>query len=124
MESKMAKHIKQPTRIKSAGNMVKIIDEFIGQVNSNTSGVSIAKMQSPAGWEEPAQTPEFDEYTLVLKGAMHVKTDTEHFVIKSGEAFIAQKGERIQYSTPDPQGAEYIAVCLPAFSPETVHRED
>jgi ethanolamine utilization protein EutQ (cupin superfamily) len=103
--------------------MVKIIDEFIGKVNSETSEVSIAKMQSPAGWEEPAQIPEFDEYTVVLKGSMHVETDDEHFVVRAGEVFFAQKGERIQYSTPDPEGAEYIAVCLPAFSPQTVNRE-
>ena len=119
----MAIHIKDPSRIKSAGNKVKIIDEFIGQVNSQNSDVSIAKMQSPPGWEEPAQTPEFDEYTIVLKGAVYVKTDTENYIIKAGEAFIAQRGERIQYSTPEPEGAEYIAVCLPAFSPDSVHRE-
>jgi quercetin dioxygenase-like cupin family protein len=120
----MAMHIKQPTRIKSAGNMVKIIDEYIGRVNSKSSSLSIAKMQSPAGWEEPAQTPDFDEYTIVLKGVVRVKTDNDHFIIRAGEAFIAKKGERIQYSTPDPDGAEYIAVCLPAFSQETVHREE
>jgi ethanolamine utilization protein EutQ (cupin superfamily) len=120
----LATHIKHPSRIKSAGNKVKIIDEFVGLVNSKTSEVSIAKMQSPAGWEEPAQTPEFDEYTIVLEGIMHVKKDDDHYIIKAGEAFIAQKGERIQYSTPDPEGAEYIAVCLPAFSPHTVNREE
>jgi ethanolamine utilization protein EutQ (cupin superfamily) len=119
----LAKHIKQPTRIKSAGNKVKIIDEFIGKVNSDTSEVSIAKMQSPSGWEEPAQTPEFDEYTVVLKGSMHVKTDDNHFIIRAGEVFVAKKGERIQYSTPDAEGAEYIAICLPAFTPQTVNRE-
>ena len=120
----MALHIKKPTRIQSAGNMVKIIDEFIGKVNSNSSEISIAKMQSPAGWNEPAQTPEFDEYTIVLKGSVHVKTDEETYIIKAGEAFLSKKGERIQYSTPDPEGAEYIAVCLPAFSPDTVHRHE
>ena len=120
----MGIHIKQPTQIKSAVNKVKIIDEFIGHVNSQNSDVSVAKMQSPCGWEEPAQTPEFDEYTIVLKGSVHVKTDTDHFIVKAGEAFIAQKGERIQYSTPGPEGAEYIAVCLPAFSPQTVNREE
>jgi ethanolamine utilization protein EutQ (cupin superfamily) len=120
----MPVHIKQPSRIKSAGNKVKIIDEFIGHVNSKTSEVSIARMQSPSGWEEPAQTPEFDEYTIVLKGSMHVITDDEYFVIRAGEAFIAKKGERIQYSTPDAEGAEYIAVCLPAFTQKTVNREE
>ena len=123
MGYKMATHIKQPSRIKSAGNKVKIIDEFIGHVNSGNSDVSIARMQSPAGWEEPAQTPEFDEYTIVLKGCVYVKTEEKTFVIRAGEAFISKKGERIQYSTPDPEGAEYIAVCLPAFSLETVNRE-
>lgn len=120
----MAIHIKQPTRVESAGNKVKIIDEYIGQVNSNNSDISIAKMQSPPGWEEPAQTPDFDEYTIVLRGSMHVRTDTVNFIVKAGEAFIAQKGEKVQYSTPDPEGAEYIAVCLPAFTLQTVHRED
>ena len=119
----MAKHIKNPSRIKSAGNKPKIIDEYIGQVNSQTSSVSVAKMSSPPGWIEPAQTPEFDEYTIVLSGAMHVKTADDYFIIKAGQAFIAHKGEKIQYSTPDPEGAEYIAVCLPAFSPDTVNRE-
>jgi ethanolamine utilization protein EutQ (cupin superfamily) len=120
----LATYIKSPTRIKSAGNKVKIIDEFIGHVNSDTSEVSIAKMQSPPGWEEPAQTPQFNEYTLVLKGSVHVKTDENLYIIKAGEAFISKKGERIQYSTPDPGGAEYVAVCLPAFSPESVNREE
>ena len=119
----MAIYIKHPTRIKSTGNKIKIIDEYIGLVNSNNSDVSIARMQSPPGWEEPSQTPDFDEYTIVLKGSMHVRTDTDHFVINAGEAFIAKRGERIQYSTPDPDGAEYIAVCLPAFTPQTVNRE-
>jgi mannose-6-phosphate isomerase-like protein (cupin superfamily) len=120
----MAIHIKQPSRVKSAGNKVKIIDEFIGHVNCQNSDVSIAKMQSPPGWEEPAQTPEFDEYTIVLKGSVHIKTDTDHFIIKEGEAFISKKGEKIQYSTPDPEGAEYIAVCLPAFTPQSVNRKE
>jgi len=119
----MSIHIKKPTRIKSAGNKIKIIEEYIGHVNSQSSEVSIAKMKSPAGWEEPAQIPEFDEYTIVLNGSVHVKTDTDHIIIKAGEAFIAHKGERIKYSTPDPDGAEYLAVCLPAFSPDSVHRE-
>jgi quercetin dioxygenase-like cupin family protein len=124
MEKTMAKHIKQPTRIKSAGNVVKIIDEFIGHVNSGSSEVSIAKMQSPAGWEEPAQTPEFNEYTIVLRGRVHVKTYKKTYIIKAGQAFLSEAGEKIQYSTPDPEGAEYIAVCLPAFSPNSVHREE
>ncbi len=120
----MSIHIKNPTRIKSVGNKPKIIDEFIGRVNSQTSGVSIARMQSPSGWIEPAQTPDFNEFTLVLMGEVHVKTENDSFVVKSGEAFIAEKGKTVQYSTPGPEGAEYIAVCLPAFSPETVHRDE
>jgi mannose-6-phosphate isomerase-like protein (cupin superfamily) len=120
----MAKHIKSPTVIKSAGNKVKLIEEFIGMVNSDNSDISIAKMTSPSGWEEPAQTPQFDEYTFVLKGSMHVKTQNENFVINANEIFIAHKGETVQYNTPGPEGAEYIAICLPAFSPDTVNRKD
>jgi ethanolamine utilization protein EutQ (cupin superfamily) len=93
-------------------------------VNSGNNDVSIARMQSPSGWTEPAQTPEFDEYTLVIKGEVHVKTDKETIIVKGGEAFIAQKGEKVQYSTPGAEGAEYVAVCIPAFSPDTVHREE
>lgn len=114
--------INKPTVIEAAGNKPKIIKEFIGRVNSKTEGVSIAKMESPAGWVEPGQTPEFDEYTVVLKGMLKVTTKDSVFEINAGEAIITQKGEWIQYSTPE--GAEYIAVCLPAFSPDTVHRDD
>jgi ethanolamine utilization protein EutQ (cupin superfamily) len=119
----MAEHIKTPTQVKSAGNKIKIINEYIGRVNTGSSEISIARMQSPAGWEEPAQTPEFDEYTIVLKGAVHVKSSGQDYIVQAGEVFIAAKGETIQYSTPGPEGAEYIAVCRPAFSPDTVHRE-
>ena len=119
----MTRHIIKPTRIQSVGNIVKIIDEFIGIVNSQTKDISIAKMQSPAGWEEPAQKPEFDEYTLVLKGNVHVKSGEETFIVKAGEVFFSKKGDRVQYSTPDPGGAEYLAICIPAFSPNSVHRE-
>lgn len=118
----MARHIKSPTVVKSAGNKIKRIEEFIGMVNSGNSDISIAKMKSPSGWEEPEQTPQFDEFTFVLKGAMYVKTKNENFVINENEIFIAHKGETVQYSTPGPDGAEYIAICLPAFSPETVNR--
>ena len=117
----MPKHIKKPTVIESAGNKPKLIEEFIGFVNSKSVDLSIARMTSPAGWVEPAQTPEFDEYTLVLEGTIHIKCAGEEFVIKENEAFISHKGEKIQYFTPD--GAKYIAVCLPAFSPNSVHRE-
>lgn len=118
----MAKLIKSPVVVEAAGNKPKIIQEFIGRVNSKTSDLSIARMQSPKGWIEPGQTPEFDEYTLVLKGCLHVKTKTETFDLKEGMAVIIEKGEWVQYSSPD-ENAEYIAVCLPAFSPDTVHRD-
>jgi len=115
--------ISSPTIIKAAGNKPKIIREFIGRVNSSTQKVSIAKMTSPAGWEESGQTPEFDEYTLVLKGILRVDTKENVFNVSAGQAIITYAGEWIRYSTPNPEGAEYIAVCLPAFSPETVHRD-
>ncbi len=118
----MAKLIKTPSVIEAAGNKPKIIQEFIGRVNSKTSDLSIARMQSPQGWVEPGQTPEFAEYTLVLKGCLHVKTKTEEFDLKEGTAIIIEKGEWVQYSSPH-ENAEYIAVCLPAFSPDTVHRD-
>jgi len=113
----------QPTRIQAAGEPPKVIEEFIGRANSGTEQVSIARMISPPGWSEPGQTPDFDEYTVVLKGALHVKTRNEEHDIQAGQAFMSQAGRWIQYSTPDPAGAEYIAVCIPAFSPDTVHRD-
>ena len=116
--------LKSPSRIESAGNKPKIIEEFIGRVNSKNDAVSIARMKSPGGWIEPGQTPEFDEYTVVLKGLLKVETKNETFEIKAGEAIIANKGEWVRYSTPFPEGAEYIAVCLPAFSPDIVHRDE
>lgn len=116
--------IPTPTKIPAAGNMPKVIEEFIGRVNSRTSEVSIARMKSPSGWIEPAQTPEFNEYILVLKGQLHVIKNGELIVVRADEAFIAEKGATVQYSTPDPEGAEYIAVCVPGFSAETVHRHD
>ena len=116
--------ISSPSIITAAGNKPKKIEEFFGRVNSKTNSVSIARMTSPSGWVEPGQRPEFDEYTVVLKGTLKVKTEKETFEINAGEAIIAQKGEWIQYSTPGPEGAEYIAVCLPAFSPDTVHRDE
>ena len=115
--------ISQPTRITSAGNKPKLIDEYIGRVNSKTPGVSVAHMRSPAGWEEPGQTPEFEEMTLVLKGLVHVRHQEGVIDVVAGQAIIAHPGEWIQYSTPAEGGAEYIAVCLPAFSMETVHRD-
>lgn len=116
--------IKSPSIIKAAGNKPKVIEEFIGRVNSKTDEVSIARMKSPSGWIEPGQRPGFDEYTIVLKGELHLKTENDKIILKEGEAIITRKGEWIQYSTPSPEGAEYIAVCLPAFSPENVNRDD
>jgi ethanolamine utilization protein EutQ (cupin superfamily) len=115
--------IAQPTRLRAAGNKPKLIDEFIGRVNTLTSGVSLAYMRSPEGWEEPGQTPEFDEFTLVLKGLVRVKHKNGEMDVLAGQAVIAHGGEWVQYSTPIEGGAEYIAVCLPAFSMETVHRD-
>jgi ethanolamine utilization protein EutQ len=113
----------QPTRIRSAGNKPKMIDEYIGRVNSDTAAVSIAHMHSPEGWEEPKQTPEFDEFTIVLKGLLRVRHERGHLDVRAGQAVIAHHGEWVQYSTPAEGGAEYIAVCLPAFSNESVHRD-
>ena len=120
----MPTHIAKPTRITAAGNKPKLIEEFIGRVNSRTDAVSIAHMRSPSGWIEPAQTPEFDEYTLVLKGTLRVTHKDGALDVQAGQAVIAHRGERVQYSTPSPEGAEYIAVCLPAFSPDKVHRDE
>ncbi len=115
--------IKQPTRIQAAGSKPKLIDEYIGRVNSETSALSIAHMRSPEDWVEPGQTPEFDEFTIVLKGLLRVRHKTGTLDVAAGQAVIVTRGEWIQYSTPEPGGAEYIAVCLPAFSPDTVHRD-
>lgn len=116
--------LKSPSIIQAAGNKPKIIEEYVGRVNSGTAEVSIARMHSPAGWTEPAQTPEFDEYTLVLSGTLRVTTRTEEIDVEAGEAVIVHRGEWVQYSTPEPEGAEYIAVCVPAFSPGLVHRDE
>ena len=115
--------IEKPTRIQAAGNKPKLIDEYIGGVNSNTSAVSVAHMRSPGGWVEPGQTPEFDEFTVVLKGVLRVEHKEGSVEVEAGQAVIAHAGEWVRYSTPDPDGAEYIAVCLPAFSMESVHRD-
>jgi len=115
--------ISKSTQIKAAGNKPKIIKEFIGGVNSKTQELSIAKMESPSGWIEPGQTPEFDEYTVVLKGTLRVTTKSGDLDVVAGQAVITHAGEWVKYSTPGPEGAEYIAVCLPAFSPDTVHRD-
>ena len=119
----MPKLITAPTRITAAGNKPKLIDEYIGRVNSQTSAVSLAHMRSPGGWQEPGQTPEFDEFTVVLKGMLRVNHAGGVLDVRAGQAVIAHRGEWVQYSPPNPDGAEYIAVCLPAFSPSTVHRD-
>jgi quercetin dioxygenase-like cupin family protein len=119
----MARIISKPTVIPAAGEPPKIIQEFIGQVNSGTSEVSIARMTSPSGWSEPGQTPEFDEYTIVLRGQLQVETRGAVHQVSAGQAIIVSRGEWVRYSTPGPEGAEYIAVCSPAFSPATVHRD-
>lgn len=120
----MPTKINSPSVVECAGNKPKLIEEFIGRVNSATEQVSIAKMKSPGGWEEPGQTPDFDEYTLVLNGMLRVETKKGIIDVKAGEAVIAHKGEWVKYSTPLQDGAEYVAVCLPAFSPDAVHRDE
>ena len=117
----MPDFIDSPTIIEAPGNIPKIIKEFIGCVNTGTREVSIAKMESPSGWTEPGQTPEFDEYTLVLKGTLTVETKEKTFEVNAGQAITIHKGEWVRYSTPG--GAEYVAVCLPAFTPDTVQRD-
>jgi len=119
----MMKHIAAPSIIAAAGNKPKVIEEYIGRVNSADGAVSVARMKSPSGWVEPGQTPEFDEYTVVLRGTLRVTTKSGSVDVHAGQAVVAQKGEWVQYSTPGDDGAEYIAVCVPAFSMETVHRD-
>jgi ethanolamine utilization protein EutQ len=115
--------INEPTRIKAAGNKPKLIDEYIGRVRSGHTPLSIAHMRSPGGWVEPGQTPDFDEFTIVLKGLLRVTHTGGVIDVRAGQAVVAHRGEWVQYSTPEPDGAEYVAVCLPAFSMETVHRD-
>jgi mannose-6-phosphate isomerase-like protein (cupin superfamily) len=115
--------ISTPTRIEAAGNKPKLIDEYIGRVNSGHSKVSVAHMRSPSGWIEPGQTPDFEEFTIVLKGMLRVTYQDGVLDVHAGQAVVTHPGEWVQYSTPEPEGAEYIAVCVPAFSPETVHRD-
>ncbi len=120
----MARLIQAPTKIEARGNKPKVIEEFVGLANSATQRTSIARMRSPEGWAEPGQTPEFDEYSVVLAGTLRVETKEETFDVGAGQAVIALKGEWVRYSTPFEGGAEYVAVCVPAFSPETVHRDE
>jgi mannose-6-phosphate isomerase-like protein (cupin superfamily) len=115
--------ITNPTIVAAAGTKPKKIEEFIGRVNSGTGDVSIARMTSPGGWVEPGQTPEFDEYTVVLRGMLRVTTTSGVLDVRAGQAVVAPRGEWVQYSTPEAEGAEYVAVCVPAFSPDTVRRD-
>ena len=115
--------IAQPMRIESAGNLPKLIEEYVGRVNTGESQLSIARMRSPAGWSEPGQRPAFDEFTLVLAGVLRVTDEGGSVDVAAGQAVVARAGEWVQYSTPDPAGAEYVAVCLPAFSPDAVNRD-
>lgn len=116
--------VDKPTRIQAAGNKPKLIDEYIGRVNSRHEALSIAHMRSPGGWVEPGQTPDFEEFTIVLKGMLHVEYHGGAVDVQAGQAVIAHAGEWVRYSTPREEGAEYIAVCMPAFSPGTVHRDE
>ena len=115
--------IAAPTSIQSAGNMPKVIEEFVGRVNSNNAQISVARMKSPSGWSEPGQKPAFDEYTLVLRGMLRVAFRGGSIDVRAGQAVAAARGEWVQYSSPEAEGAEYIAICLPAFSADTVHRD-
>lgn len=120
----MPRLLNDPTIIEAAGNKPKVIEEYIGLVNSGTNAVSVARMKSPEGWFEPGQTPDFDEFTIVLHGMLRVESKTGTIDVQAGQAVITERGEWVQYSTPGKGGAEYIAVCVPAFSIETVHRDD
>jgi len=119
----MPKLIERPTRIEAAGNKPKLIDEYIGRVNNQEARLSVAHMRSPGGWVEPGQRPDFDEMTVVLKGCLRVEHEGGALDVHAGQAVVTHKGEWVRYSTPGDEGAEYIAVCLPAFSPDTVHRD-
>ena len=120
----MPEIIDSPSRIEAAGTKPKLIDEFVGRVNTGDERLSVARMQSPEGWVEPGQRPDFDEYTVVLKGALHVEHEDGELDVRPGQAILVRGGEWVRYSTPDPEGAEYVAVCLPAFSMDTVHRDE
>ena len=119
----MPQLIDAPTIIEAAGNKPKRIEEYAGRVNSGHESVSVARMKSPSGWQEPGQRPEFEELTVVLSGMLRVEYDGGSLDVRAGQAVVAEPGEWVRYSTPEADGAEYIAVCLPAFSPDTVHRD-
>jgi mannose-6-phosphate isomerase-like protein (cupin superfamily) len=116
--------IPKATTIEAAGNKPKRIEEYVGKVNTGSDSISIARMRSPSGWIEPGQRPDFDEYTVVLNGLLRVETIEQTFDVASGQGIITRRGEWVRYSTPGPSGAEYVAVCIPAFSPDTVHRDE
>jgi mannose-6-phosphate isomerase-like protein (cupin superfamily) len=121
----VAELIASPSRVEAAGTKPKLIDEYVGRVNSGEERVSVAHMRSPGGWVEPGQRPEFDEYTVVLDGCLHVESETGGALdVRPGQAVLARAGEWVRYSTPEAGGAAYVAVCLPAFAPATVHRDD
>jgi mannose-6-phosphate isomerase-like protein (cupin superfamily) len=119
----MPRKIEAPTRIEAAGNKPKLIDEYFGRMNSGHASLSVAHMRSPGGWVEPGQRPEFDEYTVVLRGLLRVEHEQGALEVRGGQAVVTSAGEWVRYSTPEPEGAEYLAICLPAFSPSTVHRD-
>jgi mannose-6-phosphate isomerase-like protein (cupin superfamily) len=116
--------IASPTRVEAAGTKPKLIDEFVGRVNTGEERLSVARMQSPEGWSEPGQRPEFDEYTVVIDGALRVEHERRADDVRAGQAVLVRAGEWVRYSTPEPGGAHYVAICLPAFSPDTVHRDE
>jgi mannose-6-phosphate isomerase-like protein (cupin superfamily) len=116
--------IESPSRVQAAGTKPKLIDEFVGRVNTGDERLSVARMQSPEGWQEPGQRPEFDEYTVVIDGALHVEYEGGEADVRAGQAILVKAGEWVRYSTPEPGGAHYVAICLPAFSPDTVHRDE
>ena len=120
----MARFIPKPTRLQAAGQPPKEIEEYVGRLNSDTEELSIARMVSPSGWSEAGQRPKFTEYTVVLRGTLHLKFKTQEFEVQAGQAVVVDAGEWVQYSTPTPEGAEYIAVCLPAFAPDLVCRDE
>jgi mannose-6-phosphate isomerase-like protein (cupin superfamily) len=116
--------IESPSRVQAAGTKPKLIDEFVGRVNTGEERVSVARMQSPEGWQEPGQRPDFDEYTVVIDGALRVEFEGGESDVRAGQAILVRAGEWVRYSTPEPGGAHYVAICLPAFSPDTVHRDE
>jgi len=120
----MPELIRAPSRVNAAGEPPKLIDEYVGQASTGQAGLSIAHMRSPAGWSEPGQRPEFDEFTIVLRGALIVESDSGQMTVQAGQGIHARPGEWVRYSTPGAEGAEYISVCLPAFTPDTVHRDN